>query len=264
MKWDIRAEEAVAGVPFFVRGRVRKRAEEEAANSGSPVVRLQHVQACRKKFLENMESEVKGYSLETCFGAGGCPNRAVDSVALVERIEGLLGKKDLKTFLKQRVRGPLKIHHEFRIAVADCPNACSRPQIVDLGLIGAQMVEVRGEEDCTRCGACVEACREGALALPAGAMSPVHAPEQCLHCGQCLPVCPSETLRGAKRGFRVLVGGKLGRHPQLGMDLGAVYSIEETLLLVERSLDCYLRHNREGERFGEILKRIGCGELTLK
>ena len=29
------------------------------------------------------------------------------------------------------------MHHEFRVSLSACPNACSRPQIVDIGLIGA-------------------------------------------------------------------------------------------------------------------------------
>ena len=32
---------------------------------------------------------------------------------------------------------PLRHRDEFTVAFADCPNACSRPQIADLGLIGA-------------------------------------------------------------------------------------------------------------------------------
>ncbi len=264
MKWDVEAERAVAKTPFFVRGRVRKKVEEEAARSGSRLVRLEHVLSCRKKFLDNMENEVKGYRVETCFGESGCPNRAVEDSGLAEGIERLFSGKDLKSFLKNRVRGPLKIHHEFRVAIADCPNACSRPQIADIGLIGARIVDIFDGGECTRCGACAEACQEDAMAFPDGAEGPVLMIDNCLHCGQCLSVCPSDTIREVKQGFKVLVGGKLGRHPQLGMDLGGVFSTDETLAVVERCLDCYLRHNKEGERFGEILKHIGTGELLTK
>ena len=60
----------------------------------------------------------------------------------------LLESENLKEFLKERVKGPLKLHHEFRVSVSDCPNACSRPQIVDLGLIGA-LRPGPGEGACT-------------------------------------------------------------------------------------------------------------------
>ncbi|MCU0572954.1 MAG: PCP reductase family protein [Syntrophobacteraceae bacterium] len=49
MKWTVEAEEAVARVPFFVRKRVRKRVEEEAARRGASVVLLKHVHDCQKR-----------------------------------------------------------------------------------------------------------------------------------------------------------------------------------------------------------------------
>ncbi|MEW6378092.1 MAG: hypothetical protein AB1611_00640 [bacterium] len=82
-----------------------------------------------------MEQEVKGYRIETCFGSSGCPNQAVPGSGLVQRVEARLSGRNLRDFLKTRVSGPLKIHHEFVVSLSDCPNACSRPQIVDLGLI---------------------------------------------------------------------------------------------------------------------------------
>ena len=63
---------------FFVRKRVKKRVEEEAARSGSSVITLDHVKTCQKRFLNQMEDEVKGYQVEACFGRTGCPNRAVE------------------------------------------------------------------------------------------------------------------------------------------------------------------------------------------
>ena len=83
-----------------------------------------------------MEDEVKGFWVEACFGQTGCPNRAVISDALPGGLEQVLSKRDLKAFLKDRVKGPLKMHHEFRASISDCPNACSRPQIIDLERTG--------------------------------------------------------------------------------------------------------------------------------
>jgi anaerobic sulfite reductase subunit C len=255
MKWSQQAEQEISRVPFFVRKRVRKRVEEEAARTGAAEVRLEHVRSCQKKFLSNMESEVKGYQVEGCFGPGGCPNRAAPEAGMIQALESLLARKNLKEILKERVRGPLKMHHEFRVSVSDCPNACSRPQIVDVGLIGACKPLVSEEEPCSRCGACVESCREGALVLAAGSERPTIDEAKCLACGQCLAACPTGTLREAQRGYRILVGGKLGRHPQLGMDLGILFTAQEALQAVEKCIDHYLEHSRSGERLGEILRR---------
>jgi dissimilatory sulfite reductase (desulfoviridin) alpha/beta subunit len=258
MKWSREAEEAVSRVPFFVRKRVKKKVEEETLREGAREVGLAHVHACRKRFLENMESEVKGYQVETCFGPDGCPNRAVETEGMARRIEEMVAGKRLPAFLKERVKGPLKMHHEFRICISDCPNACSRPQIVDVGLIGARRPAV-SEEACTQCGSCVEVCREGAILLPdsGSADGPVIDFDKCLSCGQCLAVCPSGALRESERGYRVLVGGKLGRHPQLGRELGRIRSAEEALATIERCLGHYMKHNRCGERFGEIVNETG-------
>ncbi|MBU1209307.1 MAG: PCP reductase family protein [Proteobacteria bacterium] len=40
MKWNAEANEAISKVPFFVRKRVKKRVEEEAARCGSTGVRF--------------------------------------------------------------------------------------------------------------------------------------------------------------------------------------------------------------------------------
>ncbi len=54
---------------------------------------------------------------------------------MIARIEQVLKEADLLAFLKSRVTGPLKFHHEFRVSLADCPNACSQPQIKHVGIM---------------------------------------------------------------------------------------------------------------------------------
>jgi anaerobic sulfite reductase subunit C len=255
MKWTKEAEEAVSRVPFFIRKKVRKKVEEEAERSGGPPVTLNHVQSCQKRFLKNMDQEVKGFQVETCFGPSGCPNKAVDSSRLPQEMEQALQGRDLRAFLKTRVDGPLKMHHEFRVSLSCCPNACSRPQIVDFGIIGALRPRLT-EETCTRCGACLEVCQENALQLKDGEERPTLEDKKCLSCGQCLPVCPTGTLQKDKQGFRLMVGGKLGRHPLLGKDMGKIHTREEVLKALNHYLDLYQTHCRKGERLGEILNKL--------
>ncbi|HTZ17873.1 MAG TPA: 4Fe-4S dicluster domain-containing protein [Dissulfurispiraceae bacterium] len=255
MKWDKDAEDEVSRVPFFVRKRVKKRIEEEAASQGSKVVTILHVQACRKRFLGSMEDEVKGFQVENCFGPSGCPNRAVHDGGMVRRIEELLAARDLKAFLRERVKGPLKFHHEFRVSVSDCPNACSRPQIADIGLIGAAPPAV-SDSPCTGCGECVAACREKAISID-NFDGPVIDHSKCLPCGKCISACPSGTLVIAQQGWRILVGGRLGRHPRLALELSGIFKTDEALKVIDKCLDLYMTHNVEGERFGEVIDRLG-------
>ncbi len=256
MKWTDEAEKAVSRVPFFVRKRVRKRVEEEAGRDGAPVVTLEHVETCRQRFLRNMDAEVKGYQIETCFGQSGCPNRAVPSDGLIEELERILARRNIRGFLKDRVKGSLKMHHEFRVSISECPNACSRPQIVDIGLIGAVRPRL-SDVECSGCGACAEVCKEDAIVLLDGEDRPVIHEDRCVSCGQCASVCPTGTMVRGSQGYRFLVGGKLGRHPRLARELEGIYSKEEALKLVERCLDHHMKHNTHGERFGEILERTG-------
>ena len=260
MKWTKKAEEAISVVPFFIRKRVKKRVEEEAANCRAKEVTIEHVLTCQKRFMNRMEDEVKGFQVEACFGSTGCPNRAINSDGLPQKLEKTLNTRDLKNFLKSKVKGPLKMHHEFRVSISDCPNACSRPQIVDVGLIGAWRPEI-SEEPCNQCGACREICKENAISLVED--GPHLDYSRCLSCGKCLEGCPTGTLQGGSRGYRIQVGGKLGRHPRLGKELPGIYELEDTLKIVDRCLDYYTQHCVKGERFGEVLEEIGMKDIVL-
>ena len=256
MIWTKEAEEAVARAPFFVRRRVRLDVEKEAARQGSGRVLLKHVTDCRRKFLSGKPIESKGFQMEACFGAGGCKNRANGSEELAADLEKMLLSRDVAGFLKERTKGELKFHHELRICFSDCPNACSRPQIADIGLIGAVRPGV-SETRCTGCSLCLSVCEEGAIVSASGSPVPTIDEGKCLMCGKCIGSCPSGAIEEAKKGWRILAGGKLGRHPQLGKEMEGIYSEEEAKELVEGFLDVYFAHNSSGERLGAILNRTG-------
>ncbi len=260
MEWTSDAEALLSKVPFFVRKRVRKKVEAEARRQGLSAVTKPLVVTLQKKFMASMEDEVKGYSVETCFGPSGCPNRAVTWNETAERLESLLAGKDLKRHLKEKVGNSLKFHHEFRVTVADCPNCCSRPQICDVGLVGASKPAITGEP-CSHCGACVEACPDKAVRLTDGMDAPEIDFGRCLSCGKCIKVCSTGTIGEASKGYRVLVGGKLGRHPHLADELPGIHSLDEALAIVDRCVDYYERHNIRGERFGEVIQNRGLEDL---
>jgi dissimilatory sulfite reductase (desulfoviridin) alpha/beta subunit len=261
MKWTTEAEVAVKKVPFFVRKKVRSRIENEAAQAGKKAVSLADVNATQARFLSNMSSEIKGYQLDTCFGASGCPNRANNSEQLLERIETLLKREDLLGFLKEQVEGELKFHHEFRITLADCPNACSQPQIKDIGIIGASLPRLT-DEACTLCEACVDSCREKAVALNDEMSIPEIDYKLCLACGKCIEVCPTDTISVDQKGFKVLLGGKLGRHPQLAKELPGIYSEDEVLDIIKDCIIFYKSHSRKGKRFAEVFTPAAFKEFS--
>lgn len=263
MQWTKEAEEAIKKVPFFVRKRVKARVEKEAGNAGKMKVSLADVKATQARYLSSMASEIKGYQIETCFGPGGCPNRAAISDGLLEQIENLVKKEDLLGFLKESVKGDLKFHHEFRISLADCPNACSQPQIKDIGIIGACTPDLT-DEPCTVCEACVETCKENAIVLNAEAEGPQIDFKRCLHCGQCMKVCPTGTIAVGTKGFRVQLGGKLGRHPRLAKELPGIYREPQVLHIVKDCLQFYKQTSKQGERFGQIFTPADFDEMAKR
>ncbi len=261
MKWTPEAETAVKKTPFFVRRKVRARVEKDAAAAGKKVVSLADVKATRARFLTDMTAEIKGYQVDACFGPGGCPNRANAGEEVLEKIETLLREADLLGFLKERVRGDLKFHHEFRVTVAECPNSCSQPQIKDVGVVGAALPAVT-DETCTLCEACIEACKEDAVALQNDA--PAIDFDKCLACGKCAEACPTGSIVVGKKGFRVQVAGKLGRRPRLAMELNGIYGEDDVLAIVRWCVEFYKKNSKHGERFAALFQDDDFKTLSME
>jgi anaerobic sulfite reductase subunit C len=261
MHWSAEAETAIKKVPFFVRKRVRARVEEEARKTGVSLITLAEVQATQQRYLSGMAAEVKGYQLDTCFGPSGCPNRIDTGDSLAGRIEPLLQEADLLSLLRERVGSDLKFHHEVRVTLSDCPNACSQPQIKDIGIIAACRPRL-GTAACSGCEACAQTCHEEALHLDPADPHPLIDHSRCCACGQCVRVCPTGTLAEGAKGYRVQLGGKLGRHPQLARELPGIYAGETVLEIVQACLALYRARSRRGERLGALLAPTDFEELT--
>lgn len=263
MEWMEEAEAAIKKVPFFVRKRVRARVEEEVRKSGKTRISLNDVRLSQKRYLARMGEEIKGYQLETCFGTSGCPNPAMDSRRLLERLDEILKGAKFRSFLEEHVQGGLKHHHEFRVTVSDCPNACSQPQIKDIGIIGASE-PVLTEEPCSLCRACEEACIEDAVRLNESEEIPKFDLDRCVLCGRCIRACPTGTIAIGSQGYRILLGGKLGRHPRLAQELAGMFDEDAVIDILKKCIKYYKQNSRHGERFAEILKNISDLDLSLE
>lgn len=252
MAWSDEATKAIDNVPFFVRKRVKARVEAEAAAKGRFRITLKEVEETRKNFLSGMHKDVEGYRIEACFGESGCPNRIQDSARLIARLRETLDAAHLRSFLQSRLGDRLKYHHEFRLAIADCPNACSQPQIRDIGILAAVQPRI-GDALCTHCGACMDACIEGALAMAPADDFPRIDTGRCVRCGQCIAVCPGQTLIQGTSGWRVMLGGKLGRHPQLAQELAGLYDEDAVVQIVSTCIAHFKNHFDPHRRFGDLL-----------
>jgi dissimilatory sulfite reductase (desulfoviridin) alpha/beta subunit len=99
----------------------------------------------------------------------------------------------------------------------------------------------------------VEACKEDAIVLETADGCPVIDDITCLYCGQCIKACPTGTLVEGHKGYRIQLGGKLGRHPQLARELPGIYDENQVKEIVKACLRFYKENSTQGERFGQIL-----------
>jgi len=252
MKWSSEAEAAIQKVPFFVRKKVRKKVEQYARDKGRARVGIGDVNAAKKKFTASMSNEIKGYQLDRCFGASGCPHAALSCEGIMEKAEAIFQEEDILGFLKKEVKGELKYHHEFRMSCADCPNGCSQPQIKDVGILGARSPRLT-EEACSQCRACVEICPDHCISLDDIDVHPTIDVDACMMCGNCIEACPTGTIDEGEKGFRVQLGGRLGRHPRLAMALPRLMSEAEVVEVLKRVIVFYKTHSKKGARFSKLL-----------
>lgn len=193
--------------------------------------------------------------LETCRGVkpSGCPHGAplpLDRLAVLVSLAATTPEPDALADLPR----PLRRHEQFRLAVCACPNGCVRPHVADLGLVAARTVAVETAA-CTGCGLCAETCPDRAIALRRG--KAVIDASACLHCGQCAAVCPVRAIAAGEVGFRAFLGGRLGRRPRLGIEVGHILSPDAALALAGRTTAAYVRRMRPGLRFADVLSPGG-------
>jgi dissimilatory sulfite reductase (desulfoviridin) alpha/beta subunit len=77
-------------------------------------------------------------------------------------------------------------------------------------------------------------------------------------------VCPTGATSEGTKGYRVLLGGKLSRHPQFAKELPDIHDEDQILQIIHVCLDFYTQHSKYGERFGRILSTAVFEDLTAR
>ena len=214
-----------------------------------------------KRALRGMDTmNGHAYRIKLCWGleSGQCPNLVDQAEGLKDHVQSVLDRSGWPQCLAERLQRKVKPLDQFSVSVSGCPNGCSRPQIADFGLLMAERPRV-DVDVCTGCGACAQVCREGAVRI-LGEKACIDT-ETCLSCGACARSCPEQALSPEQQGFRVQVGGKLGRHPQLARELAGIRGAGEMLGILNACLGLHQEHYRPGVRFGQVMREQGMASI---
>jgi dissimilatory sulfite reductase (desulfoviridin) alpha/beta subunit len=205
---------------------------------------------------KQMRKHACGYKF--CRGtAGGCAHSLVNGQPILKSIEGVVKDAIQVRIATEREGHRASYHPGLRVALAACPNACTEPQIKDVGII-ATMIPAEVGRNCDGCGQCEKVCREEAIIVTRGKAQIL--PERCVGCGQCISQCPKKAISSHGLRFRILVGGRMGRHPRWAEEL-CVVDDSDIVDVVQSFLNRITRYAGAGERIANVVERIGVARL---
>ena len=151
----------------------------------------------------------------------------------------------------------VKLPHKFKIAVGGCPNNCVKPDLNDVGVVGAWKPLLNAEL-CAGCGACVTACPLHVATLKDGQFANT---KDCNKCGRCVRACKLGGLE-YQPGYRLSLGGRWGKLAARGQFLQHLFeSEEEVLAAVEKAILLFRDKGLAGERFADTVGRLGMEEV---
>lgn len=269
LRWEAEAREALQGAPAMVRPLARRKIEERVRAEGRETVTLADYQAAYARFKavlgNKSEEELQALMpqenkagaelviIEACRSKlSGCPNPVLDTEEWRTAIE----EWEIRERISERIRAKVEedkilFHHKLKISLSGCPNGCSRPQIVDFGILGTTRPEFDWD-CCSACLECARACPDKALTEPNESGRPLdYNPEACLGCGVCERACEAGCITTSAPRAKLLMAGKLGRRPHLGHEVGTFDSPREAVGFIDEKVAEYLEKSRSGQRFAD-------------
>lgn len=154
----------------------------------------------------------------------------------------------------EEAEGGRPLPRKLKINIAGCPNNCSRVQFNDIGFMGHRYPRFDADA-CTLCGACETVCKEAAITVADDGL--VFSADRCIGCGDCITTCPKDAVCIAEEGLTVYLGGRAGRKIRFGTEVPGRVAEVDVPALTGRIITYFAEHAREGERFGQMMDRIG-------
>jgi anaerobic sulfite reductase subunit C len=171
-----------------------------------------------------------------CPGTERCKYANIDSVSLAQRLDEKLFGTNV----------PVKL----RISISACPYACTSPLFNEIGVVG-RIEPLRETGLCTGCGTCAEYCQECAISIKNGVS--VLDEDKCVMCGVCIRSCPFDLLKSKHLHYLITVGGRRGRHPQMGRELVTVETEDDVIEVIGRIVTWVRRRAWSGRLLSDQL-----------
>lgn len=158
----------------------------------------------------------------------------------------------------------VSLPHKFKIAAGGCPNNCIKPELNDFGIVG-QKVPLLDKAICKECKICnaEKGCPLHTITRT-GSETPCIEAFGCNNCGRCIKACPFGAITGEETRFKIFLGGRWGKAIRIGTAMKALFSQEEVLSLIEKSLLLFMEEGVQGERFSTVIERLGMEEVEKR
>lgn len=185
-------------------------------------------------------------TITACQGSAVCRSGLIDTARLAEEFAKRYAGKDLP--------------HKFKVGFTGCHNNCLKTEENDIGIKGA-VKPLWQKEACKFCGACVKICPKGALTLDKATQKIIVNRRKCINCGKCIKSCNFGAWE-KQVGFAVSFGGLYGNRIAIGKKLTPIiYGEEKLFQVLDTALKYFEEHGKKGERFRNLLDRIGWEEF---
>ncbi|OEF97039.1 4Fe-4S dicluster-binding protein [Desulfuribacillus alkaliarsenatis] len=195
-----------------------------------------------------------GFSIYQCKAETDCYKSIHNTSSVAKRIKKLVTELNLDEFIRNKFGDRLSKHHVFDIVFSGCPNGCSKPQINDIGIMGRSIIAIN-QAECISCMKCIRACKENALKIVESAV--IVDDKACVGCSECVRACPVDAIIETNKGYRVIAGGRLGRHPQLALEVVPFVNEAELDSVVRGLIEYFKEYATTEERLADTIARLG-------
>lgn len=267
MEWTSEAELKIKKAPFFIRAMARRKAEEVAKNRGKIVVDVEDIEAAKgSRELEDlsaMDLSIEGIEsskfldIGLCGGVKGCPFTLFHDEEVTRVFYRVIQNENLELFMEKALEGPVLFHNKFKIAISGCPNSCSQPQIKDISIVGYHIPKIE-KGRCVGCKQCVRSCPDRMITVE---NEPKIDMEGCIHCGRCIQACPTGAIKRSQEGYRIYVGGRLGRKPHLAKPIADIEDFDELEKILSKVIVFYKECVEEKKSFSKVVEAMELEEI---